>query len=145
MSRLWASAALVACGVPQTNNRFHREREIQMRVRSGVNAAFMASLVIGLAAGAGGCSQQTVKPTKIEIKVDPMVQVTNTLQGYAKGQTLGSEVTGYDSMVSSVKAASPEKAAILEKGLAEIKKPGADVKGKAKALLSELGLTAESK
>jgi hypothetical protein len=116
-----------------------------MRVRSGVNAAFMASLVIGLTAGAGGCSQQTVKPTKIEIKVDPMVQVTNTLQGYAKGQTLGSEVTGYDSMVSSVKAANPDKAAILEKGLAEIKKPGADVKGKAKALLSELGLTAESK
>jgi len=116
-----------------------------MRVRSGVNAAYIASLVVGLAAGAGGCSQQTVKPMKIEIKVDPMVQVTNTLQGYAKGQNLGSEVTGYDSMVSNVKAANPDKAAILEKGLAEIKKPGADVKGKAKALLSELGLTAESK
>ena len=116
-----------------------------MRVRSGVNAAFMASLVIGLAASAGGCSPQTVKPTKIEIKVDPMVQGTNTLQGYAKGQNLGSEVTGYDSMVSSVKAVSPEKGEILEKGLAEIKKPGADVKAKAKALLSELGLTAESK
>ena len=116
-----------------------------MRVRSGLNAAFMASLAIGVAAGTAGCSQQTIKPTKIEIKVDPMVQVTNTLQGYAKGQTLGSEVTSYDFMVSSVKAVSPEKGAILEKGLAEIKKPGADVKGKAKALLSELGLTAESK
>ena len=116
-----------------------------MRVRSGVRVAFMASLVVGLAASAGGCSQQTVKPMKIEIKVDPMVQVTNTLQGYAKGQNLGSEVTGYDSMVSSVKAVSPEKAEILEKGLAEIKKPGADVKAKAKALLAELGLTAESK
>jgi hypothetical protein len=116
-----------------------------MRVRSGVNAAFIASLVIGVAAGTAGCSQQTIKPTKIEIKVDPMVQVTNTLQGYAKGQTLGSEVTSYDFMVSSVKAVSPEKGAILEKGLAEIKKPGADVKGKAKALLAELGLSAESK
>ena len=49
-----------------------------MRVRSGLNAACMASLVIGVAAGTAGCSQQTIKPTKIEIKVDPMVQVTNT-------------------------------------------------------------------
>jgi hypothetical protein len=48
-------------------------------------------------------------------------------------------------MVSNVKAVSPEKAEILEKGLADIKKPGADVKAKAKALLAELGLTAESK
>ena len=116
-----------------------------MCVRSGVSVAFMASLVVGLAASAGGCSQQTVKPMKIEIKVDPMVQVTNTLQGYAKGQNLGSEVTGYDSMVSSVKAVSPEKAEILEKGLAESNKPWPDVKAKAKALLSELGLTAEIK
>ncbi|NBV46843.1 MAG: hypothetical protein EBR86_14680 [Planctomycetia bacterium] len=99
-------------------------------------------LIVCGAVGAG-CSQATVKPKVIEIKVDPMVQVRSTLENYAKGQPLGSEVTGFDQMVANVKAVSAEKAAILGNGLAEIKKPGADVKGKSKALLTELGLGAE--
>jgi hypothetical protein len=110
----------------------------------GVHGAMV--VVVGmaaLAAGLTGCSQATVKPKMIEIKVDPMVQVRNTLENYAKGQALSSEVTGFEQMVANVKSVSAEKAAILEKGLAEIQKPGADVKAKAKALLAELGLGAE--
>jgi len=90
-----------------------------------------------------GCSQPTVKPKVITINVDPMVQVTNTLRAYANGQALGSEVTGFEQMVATVKGVSAEKAAVLEKGLAEIQKPGADVKAKAKALLGQLGISAE--
>jgi hypothetical protein len=96
-----------------------------------------------LASGLAGCSQPTVKPKVIKINVDPMVQVGNTLRAYANGQALGSEVTGFEQMVATVKGVSAEKAAILEKGLAEIQKPGADIKAKAKALLGQLEISAE--
>lgn len=96
-----------------------------------------------LSGGLAGCSQPTVKPKVITINVDPMVQVANTLRAYANGQALGSEVTGFEQMVATVKGVSAEKAAILEKGLAEIQKPGADIKAKAKALLGQLGISAE--
>lgn len=107
---------------------------------SWLAGGFALALVAG---PSGGCSQPTVKPKVITITVDPMVQVGNTLRAYANGQGLGSEVTGYEQMVATVKGVNPEKAAILEKGLAEIQKPGADVKAKAKALLGQLGLGAE--
>jgi hypothetical protein len=112
-------------------------------VRGSWSWSIVALGMIACAGGLAGCSQATVKPKVIEVKVDPLVQVRSTLENYAKGQPLSSEVTGFDQMVANVKAVSAEKAAILEKGLAEIKKPGADVKGKAKALLAELGLGAE--
>ena len=110
----------------------------------GVGRGMVVAIgVSALGAGLAGCSQATVKPKMIEIKVDPMVQVRNTLENYAKGQALSSEVTGFEQMVANVKTVSAEKAAILEKGLAEIQKPGADIKAKAKALLGQLGISAE--
>ena len=83
-----------------------------------------------------GCGQP--QNENIVIKVDPMAGVKTMLQGYVNGQPLRSEVTSYPDYVATVKKVDPSKAEILEKGLAEIQKPGANIKEKAKELLSKI-------
>jgi hypothetical protein len=60
------------------------------------------------------------------------------LQQYADGAPLGSEVTSYPQIVAQVKKDDPQKAALLEQGLADLHRAGAGRVKKAKALLKQL-------
>lgn len=86
-------------------------------------------------AGCGGPKEES-----IPIKIDPMIQVTSTLQSYAKGQPLGSEVTSYEYMVNEVRKVDAAKADVLKAGLDEIQKVKGSPAAKAKELLKKLGL-----
>ena len=83
-----------------------------------------------------GCGQQ--QNENIIIKVDPLASVKTMLKGYANGQPLRSEVTSFPDYVATVKKVDPAKAEILEKGFAEIQKPGTNIQAKAKEILSKI-------
>lgn len=83
-----------------------------------------------------GCSKPANQ--NIEIKVDAMAGVRTLLEGYAKGQPLRSEVTLFPDYVNTVRKVDPAKADILEKGLEDIKKPGTDIRAKAKELMGKV-------
>jgi ABC-type Zn uptake system ZnuABC Zn-binding protein ZnuA len=83
-----------------------------------------------------GCGQQ--QNENIVIKVDPLASVKTMLQGYVNGQPLRSEVTSFPDYVATMKKVDPAKAEILEKGFAEIQKPGTNIQAKAKEILSKI-------
>jgi O-phosphoseryl-tRNA(Cys) synthetase len=90
-----------------------------------------------------GCGDGKVKEQDVEIKIpiSPMEQVKSTLNRYAKGEPMGSEVGAFGDLVAKLRTVDAAKADILEKGLEEIKKaPKAQVAAKAKDLLKQLGL-----
>jgi hypothetical protein len=87
-----------------------------------------------------GCSSKP-KEEVIEIKAanDPLASARSVLKRYADGQPLASEVTSFPQMVEDVRKVAPDKAEILEKGLADIQKASAAGRAaKAKELLSKL-------
>jgi hypothetical protein len=103
----------------------------------------MDQLLAGLAlAGlAVGCGGGGVKEQTIEIKKsDAMLQVKATLDNYARGQPIASEVTSFDYMVEEVRKVDPAKADILRAGLDDIKTTKGSPAAKARALLKKLGL-----
>lgn len=98
---------------------------------------FVALVAALFAAGCGS----SVKEEVIEVKPsnDPLFQARATLQRYANGQPLSSEVTGFPAMVAEVRKSDPDRAEILEKGLDEIQKaPPAARPAIAKELLGKL-------
>ncbi len=100
----------------------------------------MHCAVFGLLALAPiGCGN-SAKEESIPVKVDPMLQVSSTLQRYAAGSPLGSEVTSYEYMVNEVRKVDAEKADILKAGLDDIQKVKGSPAAKAKELLKKLGL-----
>lgn len=88
-------------------------------------------------AGCGNSAKEESIPIK---SPDPMVQVASTLQRYAKGQPLGSEVTSFDYMVGEVRKVDAAKADVLKAGLDDIQKVKGSPAAKAKELLKKLGL-----
>jgi hypothetical protein len=95
---------------------------------------------LALAGLVAGCERPVQEKTVEVQKVDPMLQVQATLQNYARGQPLASEVTSYDYMVEEVRKVHPEKADILKAGLEDLKKTKGSPAPKARALLTKLGL-----
>ncbi|MFM7538946.1 MAG: hypothetical protein ACKO9Z_04725 [Planctomycetota bacterium] len=96
---------------------------------------------VALVAGCG-VKEETIKV----VQPDVMNQVKSTLQNYAQGQPVTSEVTSYDFMVNEVRKSSPEKADILKAGLDDLKTAsGATLKSKAKALMTKLGIEVSEK
>lgn len=95
---------------------------------------------LAMAAMALGCSS-SVKEEQIPVKAsgDPLSNAKSTLERYAKGQPLSSEVTSFPAMVKEVRKTDPAKADILEKGLADIEKASAAARpAKARELLKTL-------
>ena len=60
------------------------------------------------------------------------------LNDYVQGAPLGSEAMTFDEIVQEVRQADPQKAAILEKGFADLKRSPNNLSGKARALLKQL-------
>jgi hypothetical protein len=96
---------------------------------------------LALAGLIAGCGPGRVKEENIEIPPqDPMIQVKTTLDRYAAGQPVTSEVTSFDYMVEEVRKVDPAKADILKAGLDDIKKTKGSPAAKAKELIRKLGL-----
>ncbi len=95
--------------------------------------------VLMLAAGLVGCGSGT-KEESIAVKADPMLQVKSTLERYASGQPLGSEVTSYDYMINEVRKIDPAKADTLKAGLEDIQNTKGSPAAKAKELMKKLNL-----
>lgn len=84
------------------------------------------------------CSSPQSETITIKVAEDPLDGIRTVLDGYAKGQPLRSEVTSFPNFIRDIRKVNPEKADLLEKGLEELQKPGANVKSKAIALLEKL-------
>ena len=84
------------------------------------------------------CSKPQNETIIIKAAEDPLDGIRTVLDGYAKGQPLRSEASSFPNYINDIRKVNPEKADILEKGLQELQKPGANVQSKAKALLEKL-------
>src|SRR5262245_9545813 len=60
------------------------------------------------------------------------------LNDYANGAALGSEAETFEEIVAEVRKTDPQKARILEKGFADLKRDPRNLSGKARALLKQL-------
>ena len=100
-------------------------------------AAF--ALWIGALAAPGCGPPGRVKEEVIEVKENSgLEQAKQILNNYAKGQPLGSEVTSFEYIVNKVRETDAARADVLAKGFADLQKPKADTKAKAKELLKAL-------
>jgi hypothetical protein len=95
------------------------------------------TLLLGIAVGCGPPGR--VEERTIEVKPNTeLEQAKQYLKNYANGQPLGSEVTSFTHIVESVRRDDPTRAEILEKGFAELQKPGVNIAAKAKEILKQL-------
>lgn len=90
-----------------------------------------------------GCSQEgVVKERTIPVKqVSPIDKVKQLLEGYAKGEPVGSEIIGFGQMVEEAKKEDAAKGEIIAKGLKEIEgmmNRQSEVPAKAKEILAKL-------
>jgi hypothetical protein len=60
------------------------------------------------------------------------------LTDYANGVPMGSEQMTFEEIVAEVRTTDPQKATILEKGFADLKRSPQNLSGKARALLKQL-------
>ena len=105
---------------------------------------FVWSLVIGawsLVAfiallGLSGCGRNS--PPVVVQPQSGLERAKGILNDYANGVPLGSEAATYEEVVAEVRQTDPSKAAILEKGFADLKRSKQNLRDKARALLKQL-------
>ncbi len=88
--------------------------------------------------GLWGCGKGDTPP--VEIKPQSGVERAKViLNDYVQGSPMGSEAETFAEIVEEVRKSDPQKAAILEKGFADLKRssPG-NLGGKARGLLKQL-------
>jgi len=84
-----------------------------------------------------GCSGGKVVTAPVK-EQSGLEQAKVILNDYAKGNPMGSEATMFDEIVEQVRKSDPQKATILEKGFADLKKSPGNRSAKAKELLKQL-------
>jgi hypothetical protein len=100
-----------------------------VRAWLGVGIIFMALL------GLCGCG----KDPPVEVKPQSgLERAKGILNDYANGAPMGSEVETFEEIVEEVRKTDPQKATILEKGFADLKRSPKNLSGKARALLKQL-------
>jgi hypothetical protein len=98
----------------------------------GFGIVFMVLIV---AVGLCGCR----KAPPVEIQPQSGLERAKAiLNDYANGAPLGSEGAMYEEIVAEVRQTDPQKATILEKGFADLKRSPQNVRDKARALLKQL-------
>jgi hypothetical protein len=100
-----------------------------VRAWRGVGIIFVALL------GLCGCA----KAPPVEVKPQSGLERAKViLNDYAEGVPMGSEVETFEEIVAEVRKTDPQKAAILEKGFADLKRSPDNRKAKARELLKQL-------
>ncbi|MCS6865041.1 MAG: hypothetical protein RMJ56_13535 [Gemmataceae bacterium] len=107
-------------------------------MKSRAATVILLTFLLGLAVGCGPPGR--VEERVIEVKPPPsqLEQAKQYLKNYANGQPLGSEAAGFTQLVESVRRDDPKRAEILEKGFADLQKPGINTAAKAKEILNQL-------
>jgi len=95
-----------------------------------VGIIFLA--LLGLWGCAGKGPQDGVQPQS------GLERAKEILNDYAKGEPMGSEAMAFDEIVADVRKTDPQKATILEKGFADLKRSPNNRSAKAKELLKKL-------
>ena len=99
-----------------------------VRAWLGVGIVFMALLALC------GCGKEPV-----EVKPQSGLERAKViLNDYAQGVPMGSEAETFQEIVEEVRQADPQKAAILEKGFADLKRSRGNLRAKARELLKQL-------
>lgn len=94
-----------------------------------------AVIVVGWVAFAG------CKGSAPPVQVQPqsgLERAKAILNDYASGVPMGSEAMTFEEIVAEVRQTDPQKAAILEKGFADLKRSPQNLRDKARALLRQL-------
>src|SRR5262245_61291036 len=100
-----------------------------VRAWLGVGMIFVALL------GLCGCG----KEPPVEVKSQSgLERAKGILNDYADGVPMGSEAETFEEIVAEVRKTDPQKASILEKGFADLKRSPKNLSGKARALLKQL-------
>jgi hypothetical protein len=101
-----------------------------VRAWLGVGIIFVA--LIGLC----GCGKD---PPPVEVKPQSGLERAKViLNDYVQGAPMGSEVETFQEIVEEVRRSDPQKATILEKGFADLKRSPGNLKAKARELLKQL-------
>jgi hypothetical protein len=101
---------------------------------------FVWSLVIGAwsLVPLGLCSCGSNSPPVVVQPQSGLERAKGILNDYANGAPMGSEAATFEEIVAEVRQTDPEKAAILEKGFANLKRSRQNLSGQARALLKQL-------
>ena len=99
-------------------------------MRKAIAIIFMARF--GLWGCGGGNNPPEVQPQS------GLERAKVILNDYAKGTRMGSEAMTFDEIVEDVRKTDPQKATILEKGFADLKRSPNDPSAKARELLKKL-------
>src|SRR5262245_58291812 len=100
-----------------------------VRARLGFGIIFMALL------GLCGCG----KDQSVEVKPQSGLERARAiLNDFAQGVPMGSEASTFDEIVAEVRKTDPNKATLLEKGFADLKRKPQNLSGKARELLKQL-------
>src|SRR5215831_17800788 len=103
-----------------------------VRAWLGVGMIFVALL------GLWGCGRGGKGPP-VEVKPQSGLERAKViLNDYAQGAPMGSEVETFPEIVEEVRRTDPQKAAILEKGFADLKRSPDNRRAKARELLKQL-------
>jgi hypothetical protein len=95
----------------------------------GVGIVFVA--LVGLC----GCAKE--QPVEVQPQ-SGLERARAILNDYANGAEVGSEAETFEEIVAEVRQTDPQKAAILEKGFADLKRSPKNPRDKARALLKQL-------
>ena len=99
--------------------------------------AWLRAGIIGLALlGLAGCGSKGGQVAETKPK-DYVGEAKVILNDYAQGNPMGSEAMRFDEIIEELKKTDPKKAAVLEKGFADLKK-SPNKAAKAKELLKQL-------
>jgi len=102
-------------------------------VRAWLRVGIIFMALLGLCGCGGGKGPQAeVQPQS------GLERAKAILNDYAQGVRMGSEAMTFDEIVEDVRKTDPQKATILEKGFADLKRSPSDRSAKARELLKKL-------
>ena len=86
----------------------------------------------------GLCGCGNAPPPVVVQPQSGLERAKGILNDYASGVPLGSEGAMYEEIIAEVRQTDPNKATILEKGFADLKRSPQNLRDKARALLKQL-------
>ena len=86
--------------------------------------------------GLCGCGRNS-RPVEVQPQ-SGLERAKVILNDYASGVPMGSEAATFEEVVAEVRKTDPQKATILEKGFADLKRSPKNLRDKARALLKQL-------
>ena len=100
-----------------------------------VRAWRRVGIIVVALLGLSGCG----KEAPVEVKPQSGLERAKViLNDYAEGAPLGSEAMTFPEIVEEVRQTDPQKAAILDKGFADLKRSPGNLRAKARELLKQL-------